>query len=598
MTTGQTHSIELLWNTSSGWMDSEAKRERICSILASNGSEVHVTQLEHGADIGKTIKSIVDGGANAVIAAGGDGTVNATASALLHRDIALGIIPAGTLNHLARDLNLPLDEVEAARALASAPVISIDAAAVNGHVFVNNSVLGFFPHYRKLREKLEERWLGSSKAGRFLAVVLGLGVTLWRLPRLTVSYTANGRKRTLRTPFVLVGNNEHRMHGFALGTREVLTSGLLWVYVMRPYTRWELFKRLTGVLLRRVPRESLFEIFPAAHVTVECKLHKLGVGVDGEVVDLTTPLHYESLPSALRVLAPNAGHRFPLMRSIVHISDLHFGYNDPLLAKKLCETIHDIRPDLLVISGDLVEHATVEEFESAREFLQQLPKPQIVVPGNHDLPFYNLWRRWTEGLKIYGQFITDDLEPIFVDDEIAVIGADSAHLFPVKGGRITPAQLDALFDKFSKFPSSLIRILVTHHPFDLPEPSNPHLLIGHSRRAVTRLAPVVDLLLAGHVHLSSTGSTSTRYKLEGHAMVFVQAGTAISDRNKGEANSFNLLHVGRTATGEKQAEISRYSWCKANERFERGERNDYRLGKTGWSAWTDPAENTNALKPD
>src|SRR3954452_2322650 len=256
------------------------------------------------------------------------------------------------------------------------------------------------------------------------------------------------------------------------------------------------------------------------------------------------------------------------MRSVVHISDLHFGYNDPLLAKKLCETVNEIRPDVLVISGDLVEHATVEEFQLAREYLSQLPKPQIVVPGNHDLPFYNLWRRWTEGLKLYRQIITGNPEPMFVDDELAIIGADSAHLFPVKGGRITAGQLDALVDRFSKFAPTLIRILVTHHPFDLPEPSNPHLLIGHSRRAVTRLAPVVDILLAGHVHLSSSGSTSTRYKLEGAAMVFVQAGTAISDRNKGEANSFNMLQVGHTEGGEKQARISRYSWHKDQGRFE------------------------------
>lgn len=283
------------------------------------------------------------------------------------------------------------------------------------------------------------------------------------------------------------------------------------------------------------------------------------------------------------------------MRSIAHISDLHFGYNDPLLAKKLCETINAIRPDVLVVSGDLVEHATAEEFQRAREFLQQLPKPQIVVPGNHDLPFYNLWRRWTEGLKMYRQFISDDPEQIFADDELVIVGAESAHLFPVKGGRISAAQLDALVDRFAKFPPNLIRILVTHHPFDLPEPSNPHLLIGHSRRAVIRLAPVVDLLLAGHVHLSSTGSTSTRYKLEGKSMVFVQAGTAISDRNKGETNSFNLLRTGRSAGGEKCAVICRYSWRKENERFEEGGRNEYRLGKTGWSAWTAHANNAAAL---
>jgi len=304
MTTGERPSMTLLWNASSGWMDSEGKRESIRSILASNGSLVRVTQVEEGMDIREAIKAVVQAGTDVVIAAGGDGTVNATASALLYRDTALGIIPAGTLNHLARDLKLPLDEVDAARALASASVISIDAAAVNGCVFVNNSVLGFFPHYRQVRENLERNYLGSSKAGRFLAVILGLAITLWKLPRLTVSYVLDGRKGTLRTPFVLVGNNEHRMQGLALGERAVLNSGLLWVYVMRPHTRWELFKRVIGVLLRRTPRESLFDVFSSSQVTVECKARELGVGVDGEVVKLKTPLRFESMPGALRVLAP------------------------------------------------------------------------------------------------------------------------------------------------------------------------------------------------------------------------------------------------------------------------------------------------------
>ena len=273
------------------------------------------------------------------------------------------------------------------------------------------------------------------------------------------------------------------------------------------------------------------------------------------------------------------------MRVIAHISDLHFGYNDPLLAKALAEELHDISPNVVVASGDLVEHATDQEFENARAFLDSLPQPQIVVPGNHDLPFYNLWRRFTEGLSKYRRFITDDMDPAFVDDEVAIVGADSAHLYPVKGGKITEMQLDDLVDLFAKFPPALTRILVTHHPFDLPEPSNPHLLIGHSRRAVERLAPVVDILLAGHVHLSSTGSTSTRYKMQGHAMAFIQAGTAISDRNKGEANSFNVVETGPADNGDKRVMVHRYSWSKAAAAFQCADSAEYRLGKAGWAAY-------------
>lgn len=307
MTDRQSESTTaLVWNSSSGWIDSQAKSESISSILSSRGSAVNVIEVKDGIDIVANVKLAVATGTGTVIAAGGDGTVNAVASALLYRQAALGIIPVGTLNHLARDLNLPLDEEEAARALVSGSEMSVDAGMVNGHVFVNNSVLGFFPYYRHLRERLERCCLGSSKAGRFVAVVAGLCIALWRLPRLTVTYDVNGRQRSLRTPFVLVGNNEHRMQGFALGARTVLNSGLLWVYVMRPQTRWQLLTRVIGVLLGRAPRESLFEVFSGRRITIESSRRRLGVGVDGEVVDLKTPLRYESLPGALRVLVPHS----------------------------------------------------------------------------------------------------------------------------------------------------------------------------------------------------------------------------------------------------------------------------------------------------
>src|SRR5947209_3529118 len=102
------------------------------------------------------------------------------------------------------------------------------------------------------------------------------------------------------------------------------------------------------------------------------------------------------------------------MRVLAHISDLHFGYNDELLAEALRQALVAIQPDVLVVSGDLVEHATDSEFATAREFLQTLPKPQIVVPGNHDLPFYNLFRRFTEGLDKYRKYITEETDPTFV----------------------------------------------------------------------------------------------------------------------------------------------------------------------------------------
>ena len=271
------------------------------------------------------------------------------------------------------------------------------------------------------------------------------------------------------------------------------------------------------------------------------------------------------------------------MRRVVHISDLHFGHNDPTLLDPLRDAIARIDPHVVIVSGDLVEHATDEEFRAAQAFLRLLPCPQIVVPGNHDLPFWNLARRVLEGLRKYRRYITKDLSPEYVDDEIAIVGADSAHLFPVKGGTITGFQLNGLVNRFSSFPNGLVRILVTHHPFDLPDPANPHLLMGRARRSVARLAPVVDVLAAGHIHVSSVGSTSARYNTAGHSMVYVQAGTAISSRYKGEANAFNLLRIGRSEAMQKQVVVDRYAWVNERSSFAPLASTEFLLGKEGWA---------------
>jgi diacylglycerol kinase family enzyme len=249
-------------------------------------------------------KAIVGSGANVLIAAGGDGTINAAASALIHQPTALGVIPAGTLNHFARDLEIPLEPEKAAQVLLEGRIIQVDAAAVNGRVFINNSVLGLFPNYRVAREAWERHGFGSTRVGRFVATVAAVLKIFWRLPHLTVSLNVEGRRRTLRTPFVLVGNNEHRMEGLALGKRTRLDAGALWVYVMRPCSRWRLLRMILGLITGRAPREDIFEMFRASQVTIDSKRRRIGVGIDGEMVRMHAPLHYECLPGALQVVVP------------------------------------------------------------------------------------------------------------------------------------------------------------------------------------------------------------------------------------------------------------------------------------------------------
>src|SRR3954447_14270136 len=151
METVQRRSLSLLWNNSSGWSDPDRIRSAVQSFLRDSGLRVGIHQVEKGMDILEESRSILAGGADVLVAAGGDGTINAAASALVHQSTALGVIPSGTLNHFARDLQIPLEPEKAAEVLVDGRLIRVDAGAVNGRVFINNSVLGLFPNYRRVR---------------------------------------------------------------------------------------------------------------------------------------------------------------------------------------------------------------------------------------------------------------------------------------------------------------------------------------------------------------------------------------------------------------------------------------------------------------
>ena len=243
------------------------------------------------------------------------------------------------------------------------------------------------------------------------------------------------------------------------------------------------------------------------------------------------------------------------MRTLVHLSDLHFGRTDAAIIEPLLATVAAIRPDVVVVSGDLTQRARTTEFVHARAFLERLPKPRIVVPGNHDVPLYRVWERFLSPLGKYRRHIDADLEPAFVDDEIAVLGINTARALTFKNGRINAEQIASIHRRLDPLPETLTKVVVTHHPFALPdEPDDPEL-VGRARRAMKVFSTCgVDLLLAGHFHTSQAGDTSAHHDLPGYAALVVQAGTATSTRGRGESNSFNVLRVGTdTIAVERQA---------------------------------------------
>jgi 3',5'-cyclic AMP phosphodiesterase CpdA len=231
------------------------------------------------------------------------------------------------------------------------------------------------------------------------------------------------------------------------------------------------------------------------------------------------------------------------MRKIIHLSDLHFGRIDPALIEPVIRIVKEIEPDIVAVSGDLTQRARSYQFQQARSFLDALPKPQIIVPGNHDIPLHNVFARFLQPLTKYRRYITDDLHPVYEDDELVIVGVNTARSSVFKGGRINESQVARLREKFCSLGKGIIKAVVTHHPFDLPEGYNEGALVGRARMAMTELAECgADLFLAGHLHVSHTGHTK-RYNIRGHSALVVQAGTATSTRERGEANSFNLLRI-------------------------------------------------------
>lgn len=252
------------------------------------------------------------------------------------------------------------------------------------------------------------------------------------------------------------------------------------------------------------------------------------------------------------------------MRTIIHISDLHFGRADDAVLEPLIGAIDHLRPDFIAVSGDLTQRARPEQFRRARQFLDRLAYPRIVVPGNHDVPLYNVFARFSSPLRNYERYITADLEPFYSDDEIAVLGINTARSLTFKDGRINERQVMAACARFGAMPAGTLKILVTHHPFDVPAGTGERELVGRARMAMEVFAGCgVDMLLSGHLHTGRVGTTHARFAIEGHAALVIQAGTATSTRTRKEFNAFNVVRTGRDS-----AMIEQHVWNPGSRRYE------------------------------
>lgn len=255
------------------------------------------------------------------------------------------------------------------------------------------------------------------------------------------------------------------------------------------------------------------------------------------------------------------------MRKLLHVSDVHFGPpHKPEVSAAILDLVADRQPDLVVVAGDLTQRAKPYQFREARQWVDALAAPSIAVPGNHDVPMYRVWERVFAPYGAYRKHFASDLEPTFEDDEMFVVGINSAYNWTIKDGRVSTARLRQVESQLAAAPEGKIRVAVVHHEL-IPAPRfGSQKVLSNAERLVEVLAAgKVQLVLSGHLHQAYAALAESYHPGVGAAMLIAHSGTTTSSRGRGCERGRNTGYWLEIETG--RVRLVGLEWDAASRRF-------------------------------
>lgn len=255
------------------------------------------------------------------------------------------------------------------------------------------------------------------------------------------------------------------------------------------------------------------------------------------------------------------------MSVLLHFSDPHFGTEQPAVVDALLRLAHDQQPQAAILSGDITQRARPHEFEAARRFIHQLSLPTLTLPGNHDIPLFDLWSRFVQPYARYRKAFGDELERELETADLLAIGVNTTRWWRHKDGEVSDAQIEAVSQRLRRATAKQLRIVVTHQPVHVTKQRDEKNRLHHHEPAIRAWSAAgADLILGGHIHLPYFRSLRAHYLDLPREVWAIQAGTALSSRIRFEApNSVNILRF--DAETNSRCIVERWDFKQAEQRF-------------------------------